>query len=88
MSIVLRRLLIVVASLAVIAGIVTTVRTAATLRADAAPLVVAPVSPQQVSADLAAPAVLSARVHGTRLPTSHHCDACPASVPGAPSSRL
>ena len=49
-----RRLVIVIACLLAIAGVITVVRTATILRAEAAPLVVAPVSPKQVSADLAA----------------------------------
>jgi septal ring factor EnvC (AmiA/AmiB activator) len=61
LSLLLRRLTIVAACLIAIAGVATLVRTAAVLRADAAPLVVAPVSPQQVSANLTAEL---SRAHG------------------------
>ena len=54
LPILLRRFAVVAACLVAIAGVVTVVRTAAILRADAAPLIVAPVSAQQVSADQAA----------------------------------
>ena len=47
-----RRLIIAAACLLAIVAVVGIVRTAAVLRAEAAPLVVAPVSPKQVSADL------------------------------------
>jgi septal ring factor EnvC (AmiA/AmiB activator) len=50
----IRRFAIVAACAFAIAAVVTVVRTAAILRAEAAPLVVAPVSPKQISADLTA----------------------------------
>jgi septal ring factor EnvC (AmiA/AmiB activator) len=53
MSLLLRRVAIVAACALAIGGVVGIVRTAAVLRADAAPLVAAPVSPEQIAAEIA-----------------------------------